>query len=59
VLHLVLELGELGDDLLALRLFLTGIARTHAAVGIVNCLSLTSMASSVDAFEVRIEVGKQ
>jgi hypothetical protein len=42
VLHLVLEFGELGDDLLALRLLLTGIARTHASVGIINRLSLVT-----------------
>ena len=40
MLHLVLERGELGDNLLALLLFLTGIAGTHAAVGIVDRLGL-------------------
>ena len=40
MLYLVLKRGELGDDLLALLLFLAGIASTHAAIGIVNGLGL-------------------
>ena len=40
MLHLVLELGDLGHDLLALLALVGVVAITHAAVGIVNRLRL-------------------
>lgn len=40
VLHLVLELGDLGHDLLALVALLGIVAGSHGAVGIVNRLGL-------------------
>jgi hypothetical protein len=40
VLDLVLELGELGDNLLALVLLGGVVAGAHGAVGIVNRLGL-------------------
>ena len=44
MLHLVLELGDFGYDLLALLALVGVVARTHGAVGIVNRLCLEEKA---------------
>ncbi len=46
VLHLVLELGDLGHDLLALLALVGVVARTHSAVSIIDSLCLEKKASA-------------